>query len=178
MNTGKELRWREPWLFSLRMRDRRAWLRKLWLIIAVFAAMLAGWYLDQRYGKGPRMGFVGGVMMSIGIAVFVGFLTDLGLSEVQANDEGVARAFYGHGIGATLWRYPDILSFSFIPPESSGKPFGLLFLVTQQGVSVLGVPDDVASGDLIEFFLSHGVKGAGEARSALTSCGTRFNPPV
>lgn len=116
-------------MFSLRMRDRRGWQRRFWLIIAVFVAMMLGWYLDQRYGKGLRIGLVGAIFMCLGIAVFVGFLSDLGLSEVQATDDGVARAFYGHGVGASLWRYQDILTFSFIPRESSGKPFGLLILV-------------------------------------------------
>ena len=84
MSTGQQLRWREPWWFALRMRDRRGWQRKGWLIIAVFVAMMLGWYLDQRYGKGLRLALTGAILMCLGIAVFVGFLSDLGLSEIQA----------------------------------------------------------------------------------------------
>lgn len=145
-------------MFSLRMRDRRGWQRKALLIVAVFAVMMVGWYLDQHYGKGLRIGMAGAVFLSIGIAVFVGFLSDLGVSEVQATDEGVARAFYGHGIGASLWRYQDMLTFSFIPRESSGKPFGLLILVMHASIVILGVPDDVSGCELVDFFRRHGVQ--------------------
>ena len=168
MRTGQQLRWQEPWFFSLRMRDRRGWQRKAWLIVAIFIAMLLGWYLDQKYGKGPRFELTVAVVMSVGIAVFVGFLSDLGLSEVQTTDDGLARAFYGHNIGAAGWRYQDIVSFCFVPRESSGKPFGLLMLATRTGVVVLGVPDYMSRGDLVDFFHSHGVQEAqvaGEPRS-------------
>jgi hypothetical protein len=161
MPTEQQLRWREPWFFSMRMRDRRGWWRKTWLILAVFIAMMFGWYLDQRYGKGLRIGLTGAVFICIGIAIFVGFLPDLGLSEVQATDEGVARAFYGHGVGASLWRYPDILSFSFVPRKGSGKPFSFLILVTRAGSVALGVPDGVAQNDLVELFRRHGIQHAG-----------------
>src|SRR5438093_9002384 len=143
MSDGRQLRWQEPWFFSLRMRDRRGWQRKGYLIAAIFVAMMIGWYLDQRYGKGLRIGLTGAIILCLGIAVFVGFLSVLGLSEVQATDNGVARAFYGHGVGASLWRYQDILTFSFIPRECSGKPFGLLILVMRASVVILGVPDGV-----------------------------------
>ena len=167
MSTGQQLRWQEPWLFSLRMRDRRGWKRKGWLIAAVFVAMMIGWYLDQRYGKGLRIGLTGAIMFNMGIAVFVGFLSDLGLSEVQATDDGVARAFYGHGVGASLWRYQDILTFSFISRESSGKPFGLLILVMRTSIAVLGVPDRVSRSELVEFFRQHGVQEAQGPNKAL-----------
>jgi len=167
MSTGQQLRWQEPWLFSLRMRDRRGWKRKGWLIAAVFVAMMIGWCLDQRYGKGLRIGLTGAIMFNMGIAVFVGFLSDLGLSEVQATDDGVARAFYGHGVGASLWRYQDILTFSFISRESSGKPFGLLILVMRTSIAVLGVPDRVSRSELVEFFRQHGVQEAQGPNKAL-----------
>jgi hypothetical protein len=160
MSTGKQLRWREPWFFSLRMRDRRGWHCKGWLIVAVFLAMMSGWYLDQRYGKGLRIGLMGATVLGFGIAVFVGFLNDLTLSEVQAADEGVARAVYGHAVGAALWRYQDMVSFSFIPPGSSGRPFGLLILVMRTSVIVLGVPAGVPGTELAEFFRCHGVHEA------------------
>jgi hypothetical protein len=147
-------------MFSLRMRDWRGWLRKALLIVVVFAAMMVGWYLDQHYGKGLRIGLTGAVFLCIGIAVFVGFLSDLGVSEIQATDEGVARAFYGHAVGASLWRYQDMLRFSFIPPESSGRPFGLLVLTTRASFVVLGVPDCVSGSELVDFFRRHGVQEA------------------
>src|SRR5437870_1472434 len=160
MSAGKQLRWREPWFFSLRMRDRRGWQRKGWLIVAIFVAMMVGWYLDQRYGKGLRIGIAGAILLCLGIAVFVGFLNDLTFSEVQATDAGVARATYGHGVGAALWRYQDMLTFSFIPRESSGKPFGLLVLVMRASIVVLGVPEGVTRSELVEFFRSHGAQEA------------------
>ncbi len=162
-----QLRWQEPWLFSLRMRDRRGWQRKGWLIAGVFIAMMLGWYLDQRYGKGLRIGFTGAILMCLGIAVFVGFLSDLGLSEVQATDDGVARVFYGHGVGASLWRYKDIVAFSFLPSASSGKPFGLLILMMRAQIVILGVPDRVSPSELREFFQGHGVKEAQGPNAAL-----------
>ncbi|HWQ92023.1 MAG TPA: hypothetical protein VN673_10155 [Clostridia bacterium] len=157
MSTGQQLRWREPWFFSLRMRNRSGWKRKGWIIAAVFVAMMAGWYLDQRYGKGLRIGLSGAILLCLGIAVFVGFLNDLTVSEVQAGDEGVARAVYGHGVGAALYRYQDMLGFSFVPPAASGKPFGLLILTVRAGVVVLGVPDHLSQSRLTEFFQNHGV---------------------
>jgi hypothetical protein len=160
MITGQQLRWREPWFFSLRMRDRRGWQRKGWLIAAVFVAMMLGWYLDQNYGKGLRIGVAGATVFNLFIAVFVGFLNHLIVSEVQAADDGVARAVYGHAIGAHLWRYKDMLSFSFIPPYASGKPFGLLIFVMRASVVVLGVPDRVCLRELAEFFRSHGIQEA------------------
>lgn len=116
--------------------------------------------MDQRYGKGLSIGLTGAVSMCLGIAVFVSFLSDLGLSQVQTTDEGVARAFYGHGFGASLWRYPDILTFSFVPQETFGKPFALLILVMRTGVAILGVPDHVSRSELIEFFRRHGIQDA------------------
>ncbi|MDB6109476.1 MAG: hypothetical protein JWR69_1226 [Pedosphaera sp.] len=162
MSAGQQLRWQEPWLFSLRMRDRRGWQRKGWLIIAVFVAMILGWYLDQRYGKGLRIGLTGAMILSMAIAVFAGFLSDLGVSEVQATVDGVARAFYGHGVGASFWRYQDILTFSFVPRQGSGKPFGLLILMMRTSIVILGVPDRVSRSELVEFFRSHGVQEAQE----------------
>jgi hypothetical protein len=160
MSDDRHLRWQEPWFFSLRMRDRRGWQRKGWLIVAVFVAMMVGWYLDQRYGKGLRIGLTGATFLCIGIAVVVGFLSDLGLSEVQATDDGVARAFYGHGVGASLWRYQDILTFSYMPRESSGRPFGILVLVMRANIVRLGVPASVSESELLELFRSHGVQEA------------------
>jgi hypothetical protein len=151
------------------MRDRRGWQRKGWLIVAVFMAMMAGWYLDQRYGKGLRIAPTGAIILCLGIAVFVGFLGDLTVSEVQATDEGVARATYGHGFGAALWRYPDISGFSFIPPGRSGKSFGLLYLVTRASVVVLGVSGRVSPGELAEFFRGHGVQELQTPNEALTA---------
>jgi hypothetical protein len=158
MSTGQQLRWREPWFFSLRMRDRSGWKRKGWIIAAVFVAMMVGWHLDQRYGKGLRIGLGGAILLCLGIAVFVGFLNDLSVSEVQAGDEGVARAVYGHGVGAALCRYQDMLGFSFVPPAASGRPFGLLILTMRAAVVVLGVPDHLSQSRLTEFFRSHGVQ--------------------
>src|SRR5262249_15615570 len=112
-------------------------------------------------------GATSAIFMCLGIAVFVGFLSDLGLSEVQASDDGVARAFYGHGVGASHWRYQDILTFSFIPPESSGKPFGLLILVMPRGVTILGVPDGVPGSELAELYRRHGVQEAPESDKPL-----------
>lgn len=160
MSDGRQLRWREPWLFSLRMRDRRGWRQKGWLIAAVFIAMMLGWYLDQKYGKGLRIGVAGAAVFCLFIAVFVGFLNDLAVSEVQLTDKGVARASYGHAIGASLWRYQDIVTFSFIPRESSQKPFGLLILVTRTRIVILGVPNSFSRSELVEFFRRHGVQEA------------------
>ncbi len=116
-STGERLRWREPWSFSLRMRDRSGWQRKGWLIAAVFVAMMVGWYLDQRYGNGLRIGLPGAFPLCLGIAVFIGFLNDLVVSEVQAGDEGVARAVYDHAIGAKPYRYEDMLGTLRTPTE-------------------------------------------------------------
>jgi hypothetical protein len=160
MGAGHQLRWQEPWLFSLRMRNRQGWKRKGWLILAIFVVMMGGWYLDQNYGKGLRIGLTGAILLSLGIAVFVSFLTDLGISEVQATADGVARATYGHGVGSTLWRYQDILSFTFIPRASSGKPFALLILVLRANIVILGVPDRVPQSELVGFFRNHGVQEA------------------
>jgi len=140
------------------MRDRRGWQRKAWLIVAVFVAMMVGWYLDQRYGKGLRIGLMGATILCLGIAGFVGFLNDLAVSEVQASEEGVARAVYGHGIGAAFYGYQDMLGFSFTPPGASGKPFGLLVLAMRAGLVILGVPDNLPPSQLAEFFRSHGVQ--------------------
>jgi hypothetical protein len=158
MSAGQQLRWREPWFFSLRMRDRTGWRRKGWLIAAVFVAMMVGWYLDQRYGKGLRIGPGGAILLCLGIAVFVGFLNDLVVSEVQATDEGVARAAYGHGVGAALYRYQDMLGFSFVPPAALGKSFGLLTLTMRARVVVLGVPDHLSPSQVAEFLRGHGVQ--------------------
>jgi hypothetical protein len=160
MGNGQQLRWQEPWFFSLRMRDRQGWKRKGWLIVAIFVVMMVGWYLDQNYGKGLRIGLTGAIFLCLGIAGFVSFLNDLGISEIQATADGVARANYGHGVGFSLWRYQDILSFSFIPRESSGKPFGLLILVMRANIVILGVPDRVPQSELVGFFRSHGVQEA------------------
>jgi hypothetical protein len=175
MSAGQQLRWQEPWFFSLRMRDRRGWWRRVWLIAVVFVAMMVGWYLDQQYGKGLRIGLAGAVVMCLSIAVFVGFLPDFGLSEVQATKDGVARAVYGHAIGASLWRYQDILCFSFVPRESSGKPFGLLFLVMRANVVMLGVPNQVSRNELAEFFRSRGVQEAKPSAAGIG--GTTFRVP-
>lgn len=91
MSDGQQLRWQEPWFFSARMRDRRGWRRKGLLTAGVFVVMMVGWYLDQHYGKGLRIGLTGAIFLCIGIAVLVGFLFDLGISEVQATSDGVAR---------------------------------------------------------------------------------------
>ena len=92
--------------------------------------------------------------------MFLGFLSNLGLSEVQATEEGIARATYGHGVGASLWRYSDVLHFSLIPRERSGKPFGLLILVTRTGVVTLGLSDSVPGEDVIEFLRRRGIQEA------------------
>lgn len=125
--------------------------------------MMVGWYLDQHYGKGLRSGFAAAVFLSIGIAVFVGLLPDLGVSEVQATDEGVARAFYGHFFGASLWRYQDIRRFSFVPPNVSGKPFSLLILMTHTSIVILGVPDSLSRSEIVEFFQKHGIQEGADA---------------
>jgi hypothetical protein len=140
------------------MRDKRGWQRKGWLIGAIFFAMMAGWYLDRHYGKGLGTELTVAVFLCFGIAVFVGFLSDIGLSEVQATDEAVARAYYGHGVGASFWRYQDILSFTLIPPERSGRSFGLMVLVMRTSTELVGVPASVSASELIEFFKRHGVR--------------------
>ncbi len=93
--------------------------------------MMVGWYLDQRYGNGLRIGLPGAFPLCLGIAVFIGFLNDLVVSEVQAGDEGVARAVYDHAIGAKPYRYEDMLGFSLVLPATSGKAFGLLEQIKQ-----------------------------------------------
>ncbi len=160
MTDGRQLRWQEPWLFTLRMRGRRGWQRKILLIVAVFGVMMVGWYLDRHYGRGLRIGLAGAVTLCIGIAIFVGFLPDLGVSEVRATDEGVARVFYGHGVGASLLRYQDILRFSFVPSNVSGRPFSLLILVLRTNIAILGVPNGVSRTEIVELFQRHGVQEA------------------
>ncbi len=53
-----------------------------------------------------------------------------------------------------------MLSSSFVPRESAGKPFGLLVLVMRSSIVVLGVPDGVSRGELVELFRRHGVQEA------------------
>src|SRR5215469_15361693 len=130
MTDGRQLRWREPWFFALRMRNRRGWQLRGLFTVAIFVVLMVGWYLDQNYGKGLRCGFAAAVVLCVGIAVFLVLLPDLGVSEVQGNDQGLARTNYSHAFSASLWRYQDILRFSFIPPHVSGRPFSLLVLMT------------------------------------------------
>lgn len=139
------------------MRNRRGWQLKGLLIIAIFMAMMIGWYLDQRYGKGLRIGLTGAILLNLGISMLLGFLPDLGISEVQAGNDGIARAFYGHAFGATLWRYQDILRFSFVPQQGSGKPFGLLILMMHGNIVIIGIPNHLQRDDLVSFFQRHGV---------------------
>lgn len=160
MSDGRQMKWQEPWFFSMRMRDRRGWRRKCWLILAVFAAMMIGWYLDQRIGKALQIGLLGGSIFSLGIAIFVGFLSDLTFTEISLSNEGVIRMAFGHGIGASLWRYQDISHFAFIPRESSGKPFALLFLMLRAKIVAIGVPGSVSRTELEETLRSRGVREA------------------
>lgn len=129
-------------------------------MVAIFIAMMIGWYLDQHYGKGPRIGTTGAILFCLGIAIFLGFLSDLGLSEVQITNKGIARAHYGHAIGAKLWRYDEILGFSFVSRENFGKPFALLILKLPAEIVILGVPDHVSDTQLIECFRFYGVRAA------------------
>ena len=154
------MKWQEPWFFSMRMRDRRGWRRKGWLVLAIFAAMMIGWYFDQKFGKALQIGILGGSLFSFGTAIFVGFLSDLTLAQVSINNTGVIRMTYGHGIGASLWRYDEISRFAFIPCETSGKPFGLLFLIMKANIVSIGVPSSVSGTELAKILRSCGVQEA------------------
>ena len=132
--TDQQLRWREPWFFSLRMRDLSGWKRKGWLIVAMFVAMMVGCCLDQRYGKVLRFGLNGAILLCLGIAVFVGFLNDLSVSEVQASDEGLARAVYGHGVGAAFTVTRICSAFSSFHPENAVRNSACWFLRCVRGM--------------------------------------------
>ena len=121
---------------------------------------MVGWYLEQQSSNGLRIGLTGATAMSLGIAVFLSFISDLGISEVQATDECIARATYGHDFGGSMWRYQDMTQVTFIPRGRSGKPFGLLILMMQANIVILGVPDQMPGSDVIKFFKHRGVREA------------------
>ena len=131
-----------------------------WLILAIFVAMFLGFYLDQRYGRGLRIGLLGGSIFSFFIAVFLGFLSDLTVTEVALTDEGVIRAIYGGAFGASIWRYHDIVRFEFVTRQNPGRPFGFLVLLMKTGIVILGVPDSMSRDELVDGLRCRGVEQA------------------
>ena len=168
MKTGKRLRWQEPWFFTLRMRNRSGWRRKGYLMAAIFVAMMVGWYLDQHYGKGLRIGLPGALAFNLFIAIFLGLLNDLGAGQVEMGEEYIARSFVGHHLSARSWRYADIKGYSILSPTESGYEFGLLLLLTNSEVVTIGLPRDVRKEDLDEILAMHGIRGQTAARTDMT----------
>ena len=159
MSDTRQLKWCEPFFFSLRMRNRRAWRLRIWLILAIFVAMLIGFYLDQSYGRGLHIGVLGGCIFSLAIAIFLGFLPDFTVSKITLTDDGVIRAIYGHVFGASVWHYRDIVRFELVPRQGI-RPFGLLVLLMKTGIIFLGVPDSVSHSDIAESLRNRGVEQA------------------
>src|SRR6516165_5657644 len=67
------LSWNEPTFFLLRIRDRKGWVLRLLLFLAIAAAMGFGFYADFRWGKGParRWGPLGATLMSVVCALVI-----------------------------------------------------------------------------------------------------------
>jgi hypothetical protein len=144
---------------TLRMRDRVGWRRKGCLMSAIFVAMMVGWYLDQNYGKGLRIGLLGALAFNLFIAIFVGLLNDLGTGQVELGEEYIARSFIGHHVSAKSWRYADMKGYSILSPAESGYEFGLLLLLTNSEVVTIGLPREVRKEELEEILMRHGIRG-------------------
>jgi hypothetical protein len=157
MQTKRELRWLEPWFFALRRRDRRGWQRRGWFIAAIFGAMMGAWWLDLHYGKGPRFTPLHAVSLNLFVAIFLGFLPDLGRTSITVSDEGIGRVFIGHGIGASFWPYRELVKFSLVPRRGPGQSGSMLLLFTTNRLEALAVPPSVPSVELLEMLRSKGV---------------------
>lgn len=126
---------------------------------AIFVAMLIGLYLDQKYGKGPRFGMLGGFLLAVGIAVFLGMIWDLSFAEIVLKEEGISQTRFGATVGTALWRYSDMNSFDFVSSATLRKSFSLLVLqFGRDEIIMLGVPKRVSVQDIGEFLRARGVQ--------------------
>src|SRR5262245_59642621 len=138
------LRWNEPVLFEVRTRDRRGWMRRGLLALAIFAAMMAAFVAQDRWGKrGPKFSLAGGLAMSALIGLFLTSVLDApGLNkEVTIDGErissfGNAGTVHSH----QSWRLRDVVRVRLYTPEEFGRRYGAMDIITARRASRLGVP--------------------------------------
>jgi hypothetical protein len=156
------LRWNEPILFEARTRDRRGWMRRGLLALAIFAAMMAAFAAQERWGRrGPKFSLAFGVAMSAVVGLFLTSLLDApGLNrEVTIDGErissfGNAGTVHSH----QSWRLRDVARVRLYTPEEFGRPYGALDVITARGTSRLGVPARMAASRIAEVLARQGVE--------------------
>ncbi|HUT88249.1 MAG TPA: hypothetical protein VMY37_02020 [Thermoguttaceae bacterium] len=138
--------WTEPACFGARTRTRTGWILRLLLALVVFVGMMIGWYADQRGGGGLQIGPVGGVLMSLGIALFLTAMLEfsqIGRS-ISISDDSVSMIGFTAFISMGTWALGSIRHVELLRPEEMGKPFGAMILHRAGKPVMLGVPAEVS----------------------------------
>lgn len=134
--------WTEPPCFGARTRTRTGWMLRLLLALVVFVGMMIAWYADQRGGGGLQIGPVGGVLMSLGIALFLTAMLEfsqIGRS-ISISDDSVSMIGFTAFLSMGTWALGSIRHVELLRPEEMGKPFGAMILHRAGKPVMLGIP--------------------------------------
>ncbi len=141
------LTWQEPILFNARIRDRRGWILR-GILAGVIALVMFGAMQAEAFGpRGKaRFSIPGGLALSAFIGVFLTSLLDApDLNRSVTIDEKSISVFGNAGTVTSMinFKVGDILAVLLTPPEETGRPFGIMQVLTNKGTGVIGVPRKV-----------------------------------
>lgn len=156
------LRWNEPLLFAARVRDRQGWATRGLLALAIFAAMMFGFFADQKWGaRRARVPLAGAIVLSAFIGVFLTSLLDApGLNKEVSIDEERISVFGNAGTvhSHANWKLKDVLRVRLYTPQEFSRSFGAMLVVTERGSAWLGVPAKVPAQRIAETLTRLGVE--------------------
>ncbi|NQT14920.1 MAG: hypothetical protein HQ582_19350 [Planctomycetes bacterium] len=138
--------WTEPAFFGASMRTRAGWILRGLLFLAVFGGMLFGWYADQRWGNGPRMGPIGATLLNLGIAAFLTGMLEISQvgRQISISDDSVSMIGFTAFISMGTWALRSIREAELVRPEELEKPFAAMVLHRKAKPVMLGIPAAVS----------------------------------
>lgn len=175
-----DLRWKEPWLYRIRLRGDL--IARLMLVASAWMAATAGLLALFSVSENP-----GGLDVAVGlgaaaglgpVALFLFFTKQVVSGQVKIIDGGIQRktqytGFSGHWTKTACWDLDAVDPYQLLTAEATGQPFHLLLLEWGDNCELIGVPTSV---DLPKLVGVLGSRGSGIAHAEAVP--ERFMKPV
>lgn len=180
MPSRADLRWKEPWLYRIRLRGdlvarlmlvASGWMGATAGLLATFSVSEKPGGLDVAVGLGAAAGFGP-------VALILFFTKHVVSGQVKIIDGGIQRktqytGFSGHWTKTACWDLDAVDPYQLLTSEVTGQPFHLLLLEWGDSCELIGVPTSV---DLAKLVAVLGSRGSGIAHAEAVP--ERFLKPV
>jgi hypothetical protein len=163
MPSRADLRWKEPWLYRIRLRGDLAarlmlvasgWMLATAALLGIFSASENPGGIDIAFGLGAAAGLGP-------VALFLFFTKHVVSGEVKIIDGVIQRktqytGFSGHWTKTACWDLNVVDPYQLLTADATGRSFHLLLLEHGDDSEVIGVPTTVDLPKLVAVLGSQG----------------------